>query len=271
MKCYVINLDRSPERMSWMASQLQQFGIFYERVQAVDGNSLTKKDLLRHSANRVDGIQWAPTEIGCLLSHRECWTRISMGAERYGVVFEDDLHLSREVALLVSTDAWVPDGVELVKMEAPSANMRSGMTGYSSDVHYIQLADIPWNGTGCYLISRELAASLSKISAFQYPVDRFLFDNSLARREFAGYEIRPGICIQASLLGEEEGPLSSELDEDRRRTAAMQRSRRPQSAAGILCREALRPFIRGQKRLVRFYRNLSTRRYKVDFLEISKL
>lgn len=265
MKSFVINLDRAPERMTWMAGQFQSLGIPYERVQAVDGKALTNEELQRHSTIRVDGIQWAASEIGCLLSHRECWSRISRGTDDYAVVFEDDLYLSHEVGLLLSTDTWVPRNLDLIKLEASIPAMYQDNIDKFDGCHYIILTDIPWNGTGCYIISRVLAAKLACISEFSYPVDRFLFDNSLAGREFRGFEIQPGICIQASVAGEEVGSLSSELDEDRRRAAALPRKKGHQSATLILFREISRPFLRARKRILRAYRNIVQRRYRVIF------
>ena len=91
---YFINLDRSPDRRAEMSQRLSALGIAFERVPAIDGRSLSSSAV---DAVRIDTPGWKPLsagEIGCFLSHRECWRRIAQGDEAYGCVFEDDVLLS---------------------------------------------------------------------------------------------------------------------------------------------------------------------------------
>ena len=37
MKCYLINLDRSPDRLAFFTQQAASSGIVFERMSAIDG------------------------------------------------------------------------------------------------------------------------------------------------------------------------------------------------------------------------------------------
>ena len=47
-KFYVINLDRQPERLSYLSNQLKQYGVSFERVSAVDGFNVILEDIETH-------------------------------------------------------------------------------------------------------------------------------------------------------------------------------------------------------------------------------
>jgi glycosyl transferase family 25 len=86
---YVMNMDRSPERMSRMKRLLDHLGIPFVRVPAVDGRT----------------VEVAPTGIaagtyGNFLSHIKCWEMIAAGAEPAGLCLEDDVVFSRNFAEL---------------------------------------------------------------------------------------------------------------------------------------------------------------------------
>lgn len=95
MKCYLINLDRSVDRLSKMQSQFDSINISFTRVSGVDGKLLTAEQL----AQITDAVQrWEiplpASEIGCFLSHRKCIELIANGDDEYAAIFEDDVTLS---------------------------------------------------------------------------------------------------------------------------------------------------------------------------------
>ena len=63
---YVINLDRSPERLKEITHQLEKFGLIFERVQAVDGKLATEaqKALLDEK-----GYQWKSVDYYSIWFH----------------------------------------------------------------------------------------------------------------------------------------------------------------------------------------------------------
>ena len=97
MKAYLINLARSKERLAAADAQLRAAGVAYERVEAVDGRALSRRERRRLcSAVRFWAIQgmWPRREeIGCALSHQAVYRRMLEAGEPLAAVFEDDVEV----------------------------------------------------------------------------------------------------------------------------------------------------------------------------------
>ncbi|WP_082652263.1 glycosyltransferase family 25 protein [Aureimonas sp. AU12] len=110
---FVINLDRSPERLASIRADAAALGIDLIRIPAVDGKSVAEADrtlldragfLRQHGKHPMDG------EYGCYASHLAALRAIAAGAADAGVVFEDDVHPRAELApvfeALCDRDDW---------------------------------------------------------------------------------------------------------------------------------------------------------------------
>lgn len=95
MKTYLINLDRNPERLSFMSAQLARESIPFERFPAVWGKGLSP-------AARSVGFspvrsfiaskkRMSAAEIGVALSHIGCYRRFLATEETVALVLEDDV------------------------------------------------------------------------------------------------------------------------------------------------------------------------------------
>lgn len=94
MKCYLINLDRCPERLSASKAELDAAGIVFERMQAVDGRQLSKDDVGRQCSRigflLANGRRIKINELACALSHQACYRAGIKDGSPYFAVFEDD-------------------------------------------------------------------------------------------------------------------------------------------------------------------------------------
>ena len=111
---YVINMDRSPERLEYMRRQLAEKQLSLIRISAVDANSLGEPPAAGiFDAERARRAYYAPilkTEIACFMSHRLAWrTFVEESAAPLCITLEDDAELS---------DAFVPV-VEAVAARGP--------------------------------------------------------------------------------------------------------------------------------------------------------
>ncbi|MCQ2390297.1 MAG: glycosyltransferase family 25 protein [Kiritimatiellae bacterium] len=102
MKAFVVNLDRSRDRMSEVDAELKRVGIEYERVSAVDGSNLSaaelNTDVCRFQMCRCMGRRLRLAEIGCALSNLKVHrTALAENLPRWAV-FEDDV--------VVDAEAW---------------------------------------------------------------------------------------------------------------------------------------------------------------------
>lgn len=105
LKTFLINLDRRPDRLTFVKQQLENLDVAFERVNAIDGSSLTdeqkaffnqKRFALECKRKVVKG------EIGCALSHLAVWQRIVAENIPYALILEDDVQLKPELASLLA-------------------------------------------------------------------------------------------------------------------------------------------------------------------------
>lgn len=130
IKSYLINMQRSSDRLQAMSARFDALGLPFERIAAVDGATLTDEqiaDFVRERPLEGSGDafstgprKWTASNIGCFLSHQAAWRIATDSADAYTAIFEDDMHLSDTLpALLASTD-WLPGGNSIVRLERPT-------------------------------------------------------------------------------------------------------------------------------------------------------
>lgn len=91
VKFFIINLDRSPDRLAECRDKFSSMGISLERIPAVDGqvndlSSFYDDELCRKEMGR--SIQ--PGEVGCFLSHINAIQKFWESDAEYAVILEDD-------------------------------------------------------------------------------------------------------------------------------------------------------------------------------------
>lgn len=93
----LINLDRSTDRLARCAPLLDQLGLPWERVPAVEGAKLDPAELRRLNPQPAPHGEWfrglTPGEIGCILSHIKCWQLVLDRGLDCAIVLEDDFDL----------------------------------------------------------------------------------------------------------------------------------------------------------------------------------
>ena len=187
---YVINLDRSPQRLAHMTAQLSDLGIAFERLPAVDGRVLDPAYVAKFAP-------LAASQIGCFLSHKLAWQRIAWGDAPCGIVLEDDIHIAPALAPFVRAANWVPADAGIVKLETMLTRVSIDATALpgpgSSKLARLRSLH---PGTAAFLLSRQVAAAL--LQAFPDPVlaaDGAIF-GAKALQLTAIYQADPAPCIQ---------------------------------------------------------------------------
>lgn len=196
---YLINLDRSPDRLAAMQALLDARGVAFVRVPAVDGRMLTDAQC---KAVCVPHKEWLPLpagEIACFLSHRACWQRIAEGPASHGCVFEDDMLLSPRLRDFLADQSWIPVDAEVVKIEegydrvwldTPLHEIKSGFRlGRLRSAHY---------RAGGYIVSREAAQRLLAMTErIALPVDLVMFDFAVGQAAALKiYQLLPALSVQ---------------------------------------------------------------------------
>lgn len=215
MKGYVINLDRSVDRLRVFQARASSAGLDFERFPAIDGASL-EREIVAHWGQLCK--TWGPltsAEVATFLSHRGVWLKIAAGDDPWAFVVEDDVLFASDIASILSSDEWLPKDIGLVKVETMltrvelSARVLGSRGGYK-----IRVLKENHNGAAGYLVSREGARFLYEWSRTRCePVDRLMFHPSqLAGEGKPIAQMTPALCIQDFHLlsrREQEGAIST--------------------------------------------------------------
>lgn len=119
----VINLERSPDRLASISGQLRKIGMPFERVAALDGNTLSDEFIEEHSPQSVVRKTYhrslSKAEVACSLSHQKAWQRIVDDDLDFAIVLEDDCELLDNFAPTVNLIASLPvDSWDFIKLFA---------------------------------------------------------------------------------------------------------------------------------------------------------
>lgn len=212
-KIYLINLERAADRLAAMRRKLDELGLPFERVEATDGRAMSTEEKIAFAKLRPRANGWLPGAIGCFRSHYQVWKAIAEGEEDFGVVFEDDVHISAALpALLDGVGAYL-DQFDIVRLEATKhrvwLNTEKKMS--VAQTNLIEVRSETW-GAAAYVLTREAARLLIVEPATNHsPVDFFLFDKgtSVVARRHRIYQTVPALCVQSKFDAAQGKPETS--------------------------------------------------------------
>jgi len=178
LRLYVINLDRSPDRLAHITKVFADLELKFTRIPAVDGNEIDEAEYQRQ---RKDSL-WDPplirTEIGCFLSHRKFLQMVVDQDEPYAAVFEDDVKLSPHIKPLLSNYDWIKSNTDIVKLDTANTDCwlkplrKIGINPYQCG----QLISAHCCAGG-YIISRKAAIRLLALTGQAFsPIDNIYYD-----------------------------------------------------------------------------------------------
>ncbi|MCY6381997.1 glycosyltransferase family 25 protein [Hoeflea prorocentri] len=204
MKTYLINLDRSPDRLEWFMRSTKDLNLDVVRIAGVDGSALADRELEdNRRKRRRPGVTLGRADIGCFLSHREAWRRVAEGQDRWAFIAEDDIHFAPGAERFFSSDNWIPVDADIIKAETVFNPTRITIRNNPRAFGHLlrSLLSSHW-GAGGYFINAQCAANLVRWTEDVCDLpDNVLFDDSL---EFFSrlriYQIDPAICIQDNLI-----------------------------------------------------------------------
>jgi len=199
IRSYVINLDRAPERLAAMATQLQSLRLPYERITAVDAATVTEdmvtsvtaprlgvlfKAMPGYRQNATSGptIYWPEVgryfvagEIGCYLSHgRALQAFVDSGAQA-ALVFEDDAEIDADIADVINAIHRLPPRARIVKLEGIQASYETNYPVASVGERNVMMMLKPSTGAAGYYINRAGAEQiLARLFPIREPFDAFL-------------------------------------------------------------------------------------------------
>jgi glycosyl transferase family 25 len=121
LRTWVINLDRAPDRLARISSQLKRLQLPYTRLSAVDARALTpaQRAALDEAAyRRKHGMAPVLGELGCYLSHLEVMRQFLASPAEFALVFEDDALLHDSLPAVLQGLVAHPGRWDMVKLSA---------------------------------------------------------------------------------------------------------------------------------------------------------
>ena len=217
MKRYVVNLDRSKERMAWFARQAAAQRVDFTRVPAVDGRNLTVGELASYHARCPPRRSISFGELGCFLSHVRIWKRMVAERTPWAFIAEDDLHFGCDAETFLGRDDWLPPAVDVIKAETLFTRVELSAAALAVPLgHALRGLRSFHGGSAGYFVSLGGASRLLAFSEVHCePLDHFIFGQS--HRTGHGLviaQLDPAICVQDDQLPNGVG-LTSDLDVER--------------------------------------------------------
>jgi glycosyl transferase, family 25 len=112
-KAYLINLDRSEDRLERIKGEAEHAGVELVRVPGVDGRNVSAPErvlLDEPGFLRDHGKRPLPGEYGCYASHLKALETFLEGEDEFGLILEDDVVLSPGLAdtlsMLEAVGGW---------------------------------------------------------------------------------------------------------------------------------------------------------------------
>jgi GR25 family glycosyltransferase involved in LPS biosynthesis len=93
---YVINMDKDTERMHKISRNLQEYGIKYKRVSAIEGKKLSPKELHENTTALCRAVLCTKGIIGSGMSHMNVWKTIAESKEKWHLILEDDVEFNKD-------------------------------------------------------------------------------------------------------------------------------------------------------------------------------
>lgn len=93
---YVINLDRSQDRLIRVDTNLKSHNIQYKRFSAIDGSALPQYEINNITTPLCRYLLCNRSIVGCAMSHVRLWESISQSPDRWHLVLEDDAQFTNQ-------------------------------------------------------------------------------------------------------------------------------------------------------------------------------
>lgn len=200
---FVINLDRSTDRLALVDAQLRQAGVPFTRFPAVDGSRVDR--------DSPDVARWArrfatDSMLGCALSHVYLWRHVQAAGVPAALIMEDDVQLAPDfLARLETVLQEVPADFDVLYLgcfalcsnqpnSAVSRVVRA-LTGREARRVSEHIFTPAWPaGTHCYVVSAQGARKLAATRA------AFHIDMQMsATRGLNMYAASPPLATQADM------------------------------------------------------------------------
>lgn len=216
---FVINLDRRPDRMAFMADQLRALGLDWHRVPAHDMQSVDAARLAQEVAPDRHIRDMGPGSQCCALTNFDIYRRIVAEDLPAALILQDDVELSADLAPFAASLDWLPPGVDLVQFEKYGKQHSTRLMGPPVGAmpvagRALRRLYSRTGGAACYLITKAGAARvLDRKPVLRMPIDHFLFSPNLSP-VFSDLNVH---VVTPALARQIEDGFASDIERERQR------------------------------------------------------
>jgi glycosyl transferase, family 25 len=169
IQTFVINLDRSTDRLGRISKEFARAGLTFNRFPAIDGGSIPPK-----LQAYFQGCTLLSGEIGCYASHLALWHRVAAGDEP-ALICEDDVLLPDDLgALMTDLLRVLPNGWDVVRLSSVAKRWFTPLKGRLTGGRYLVQYSREPTKTGAMLVSPAGARKLIEPRSIRRAVDQDL-------------------------------------------------------------------------------------------------
>jgi glycosyl transferase family 25 len=197
---FVINLDRSPERLAFMQDQAKRLNFDFERVRGVAGTQALPKWLAPQFVSEGGEIlsRMSSGEVGCYASHLVAFAWMFERQLPAAIILEDDVTL--EAAFLAAAEAAIsaaPAGWDCIHLSTRFKNSCFPIAALDGGRHLVRYSRLP-AGSAAYAISLSGATKLLAPRVRRRPFDMEFRYAWIADLDI--YGVYPAPAVQEELL-----------------------------------------------------------------------
>jgi glycosyl transferase, family 25 len=207
---WVINLKKRTDRLEKIGKRLDDLGVVWQRIDAIDG--LNCEDyLLEKSDNYGEIGPLSDNTRACSASHYCFWKKLIHHGSLYGIVLEDDVELSDDFKELLCNVSWIPENTNIIKLEKflPNRVSKVLLGGVVSNAlnstRQVHRMFSRHTGAAAYLMSKNGAKNaLNWNLKFTVPVDHLLFNETVSKlaSSLKPFILVPPIAWQSVEIGQ---------------------------------------------------------------------
>ncbi len=199
LEVYLINLDRSQDRLQLMDKKLRNMNLKYKRISAVDGQSalFSPNEIDEEKYSLAHGKYTTPTEIACFMSHYNAIVDFyNNSRKKYALILEDDMDFDDDfcdvVRDILRLDCW-----DVVKLNGAHGGGRARHCRINEKYSLV----FNWfhqSKSGAYLINKVAAfAYIQKMLPMFVPFDHEFI--KYWKYGLRGYSVYPFPCREGGI------------------------------------------------------------------------
>lgn len=170
---WIINLDKSTDRMEKIKKNFDSLGVKYNRFSAVYGKNVSKDYLDNNVSFICKKLLCNYGTIGCAASHKTLWKQLINSDREYYIVFEDDIEINKTtIDIINKLEPFIKKfDIDYLNLSCVNYGCSIKKTEFTVDEFEFGKPYFPLQ-TGSYIITKKGAIKLlNNISKTNYHVD----------------------------------------------------------------------------------------------------